>query len=120
MSTPGSVVDLSVAGLYWRQIMAPSPEQKAYESACHDGLLFAIISRDKTDKGLLWHMSVSWDSNAKYSRCPNWDELKHAKYTLVPADVAMVLIFPRKSAEYVNVHETTLHLWESTEQGIDE
>src|SRR5215471_4395308 len=91
-----------------------------YEEAGPGGRLKAILSRDEVAPGrLLWHLSVSHtDPDGRPDRCPTWDELKSAKYQLVPDDVVMVLIFPRKKAEYVNVHSTCLHLWEE-EKPID-
>lgn len=119
-SIPGSFVDRSVAGIDWRELPSPSREQKAYGATVADGVLFALVSQDQTTAGKLWHVSVSFrDRDGSYSRCPTWDELKHAKFHLVPADIAMVLIFPRKNVPYVNVHSTTLHLWESTDKNID-
>jgi hypothetical protein len=84
-----------------------------------------MVGREPAGTGgrLLWHISVSHrDANSQPDRCPNWDELKHAAYRLVPADVPLVLIFPRRTTPkklYVNVMESCLHLWESDEVGID-
>ena len=90
-----------------------------YEAILIDGMLTAIVSHDPAGKlgKLLWHVSVSHrDAAGIEDRCPTWDELKHAKYQLVPADVPMVLVFPRKTAPYVNTASTCLHLWESEEE----
>jgi hypothetical protein len=60
--------------------------------------------------------------NGQPDRCPTWDELKHAAYRLVPADVPLVLVFPRRSTPpelYVNIAEYCLHLWESEDETID-
>lgn len=61
------------------------------------------------EKWLKWHISVS-----RPDRCPTWDELKQAKYSLLPAgvDVEMQIIFPRKAEDYVDIHQFCLHLWE--------
>lgn len=81
--------------------------------------LKAVVSRDDTLAGKLWHLSVSHsDAANEPDRCPTWDELKHAKFSLMPVDLAMVLIFPRRSDPYVNDHPTTLHLWEAIDQEI--
>lgn len=60
-------------------------------------------------KGLKWHISVS-----RPDRCPTWDELKQAKYSLLPGnvDVEMSIVFPRKTDDYVDIHKFCLHLWE--------
>lgn len=53
-----------------------------------------------------WHLSVSCGS-----RYPTWDELAKARYELIQDEVTMAMLMPPK-AEYVNLHPTTLHLWE--------
>lgn len=53
-----------------------------------------------------WHLSMSCAS-----RYPTWDELAKARYELIPDAVTMVMLLPPQ-AEYVNLHSTTLHLWE--------
>lgn len=111
------------AALRWkrRQDLESSlpPGHRCYTAAAEDGLFKAVVSKDPAGPGgkLIWHLSVSKvDRHGSPDRCPTWDELKSAKYQLVPEDVCMVLIFPRKSAPYVNVATTCLHLWESTEE----
>lgn len=98
-----------------------TPLGRRYTADIADGQLRAMVSRDETQDGLLWHISVSHWSDGKPDRVPTWDELKHAYYSLVPADVPMVLIFPRKSTpkeKYVNVTESCLHLWE--QENVDQ
>jgi hypothetical protein len=94
---------------------------KVYEATTADGLLRAILTCDEVrEEKLLWHISVSHrDKDGIPDRVPTWDELKSAKYQLVPEDVVMVLIFPRRTAKYVNVHDTCLHLWQD-EDSLDE
>jgi len=53
-----------------------------------------------------WHMSIS-----HRSRLPTYDEIKGARYKLLPDDVYMAQIFPPEK-EFVNVHPYCLHLWE--------
>lgn len=53
-----------------------------------------------------WHLSMSCGR-----RYPTWDELAKARYELIPDDVTMAMLLPPQ-AEYVNLHPTTLHLWE--------
>jgi len=53
-----------------------------------------------------YHMSISHPS-----RYPTWDEIRDARYALLPDDVTMAMLLPPKS-EYVNVHERCFHLWE--------
>lgn len=53
-----------------------------------------------------WHLSISHPS-----RYPTWDEIKEARYRLLPDEIYMAMILP-PSGEYVNVHENCFHLWE--------
>jgi len=102
----------------------PEPA-RVYEADVADGSLLATVGREPAGRGgrLLWHVAVSHrDRQGKPDRCPSWDELKHAAYRLLQADVVLVLIFPRRSAAaeggYVDIAQTCLHLWES-EKEID-
>lgn len=93
----------------------------AYRAYCPgDGFLVALVSHDEVAPGRkLWHISVSHHDIANEpDRCPNWDELKSAAYRLIKEDIPLVLIFPKRSAEYLDIHPTTLHLWETTDKDI--
>ena len=52
------------------------------------------------------HVSVS-----ATDRYPTWDELASAKDEFIGPDARAIMMFPPR-AEYVNVHATTLHIWE--------
>jgi hypothetical protein len=89
----------------WQRRPNDSEGRRVYWADTPDGYLAAILSEDHAGKGgrPLWHLSVSHrDKQNRPDRCPTWDELKRAVYELVKPDVCMVLIFPRRSAEYVN------------------
>lgn len=51
-----------------------------------------------------WHLSISCPD-----RNPTWEEIKQARYDLVPHDVTMAMILP-PTDEYVNVHNFCFHL----------
>lgn len=55
-----------------------------------------------------WHLSISHPT-----RYPTWDEIKTARYELLPDEVTMGMLLP-PSAEYVNVHPNCFHLHEVT------
>lgn len=112
---PGTVADGARKIRWFRMPEGATPMGRAYKAHVEDGDLLALVSRDEVEPGKrLWHVSVSHrDKAGKPDRCPTWDELKMAVYRLVDADVPFVLIFPRRSAPYLNVHDTTLHMWES-------
>lgn len=58
-----------------------------------------------------WHVSISHPH-----RYPTWDEIAHARYSLVPDDVTMAMLLPPQS-EFVNVHSNCFHLWEYSDIG---
>lgn len=58
-----------------------------------------------------WHLSISHPF-----RYPSWEEIKAARYTLVPHDVTMVMCFP-PPGEFVNVHPNCFHLYECRCEG---
>jgi hypothetical protein len=126
MQMPGSTVDEKSAAIRWfkvdeRTVPFTSNTMRRYRANIHDGILIACVSRDPVPNAdhPLWHVSVSHrsslaaaDGGEIFTRCPNWDEMKSAKFQLVPDNVAMVIYFPQRGAPYVNAHKTTLHLWE--------
>lgn len=117
---PGSSVQ-GRQGVQWRR-KDDAPQGRVYHAKSGNGFLVAVVSHDPAGANgeLLWHVSISHrDKDNQPDRCPTWDEMKSAKYQLVPDDVPMVLIFPRKSADYIDVYATCLHLWESKEWGLD-
>jgi hypothetical protein len=67
------------------------------------GDLLAIASIEPTGA----HISVSAPG-----RYPTWDEIASIKERAFP-DVRMVMALPPR-AEYVNLHQTCLHIWEAT------
>lgn len=116
---PGSIGDDAKRIRWIRQADYSTPigPARTYLAEVADGRLKALVSHDEVAPGKrLWHISVSHnDRDGVPDRCPNWDELKSAAYRLLQMDRPLVLIFPRRSAPYVNIHDTCLHLWESTE-----
>jgi hypothetical protein len=71
------------------------------------GNFLAIVSQDGPDKR--WHLSIS-----HRVRYPTFDEIKAARYALVPDEVNMAMLFPPR-AEYVNLHSNCFHLHEFRE-----
>ena len=58
---------------------------------------------------LRWHMSISCAN-----RYPVWDEIRDARYALLPDEITMGMFLPPK-AQYVNVHPNCFHLHEVIE-----
>jgi hypothetical protein len=63
------------------------------------------------DRSLLWHLTISCPS-----RHPTWDEIKAARYDLLPPELTFALLLPPPSM-YVNVPEQdhVFQLWEVTD-----
>lgn len=74
---------------------------------CQSGELRVIISRDPPDD--YWHLSISCEN-----RYPTWDEIKRARYELLPNNCTMAMLLP-PTEEYVNIHENCFHLHEIRE-----
>jgi hypothetical protein len=68
------------------------------------------VTRDLYKNGSVrWHLSIS-----RTDRYPSWDEIKEARYALLPDDCTMAMLLPPKS-EYVNLHPNCFHLHELSE-----
>lgn len=65
----------------------------------------ATIVLDSEGRPLWDHVSVS-----RKNRCPNWAEMCEAKrFFFMPEDC--VIQYHPPQSQYVNLHETCLHLW---------
>ena len=53
-----------------------------------------------------WHLSIS----TPY-RNPTWEEIKAARYCLLPHDITMAMILP-PTKEYINIHQFCFHLYQ--------
>ena len=75
------------------------------------GALRVCVNREPTfkDGRISWHLSISTSS-----RYPTWDEIKKARYDLIPHDIWMVQVLPPPQ-HFVNEHPNTFHLWQSFE-----
>lgn len=58
-----------------------------------------------------WHLSISHPR-----RYPTWDEIKAARYDLVPRDVTMAMLLPPPD-EFVNIHQNCFHLHQIPNDG---
>jgi hypothetical protein len=61
-----------------------------------------------------WHLSIS-----RAKRLPSWEDVRDARYALIPDEALMALLLPPRD-EYVNVHEFCLQLYEIPRAYIDE
>jgi hypothetical protein len=91
-----------------------APNLRTYQRDAGDGHLTACVGAELQADGPRWHMSISHRTNEhppKPGRYPTWDEIKDARYRLMPQDIYVAQILP-PPGEFVNLHGTTFHLWE--------
>lgn len=69
-----------------------------------------IVSRQRAG----WHLSIS-----RPNRLPTWEEVRDARYALVPDAATMVLLLPPQ-AEYVNAHNYCLQMYEIPAEYIEQ
>ncbi len=96
---------------YWRSV-GHDPDE--YELSRYTmGACNILVGREPAgaNNELLWHLTISTPS-----RHPSWDEIKTARYRLLPDDIAVAMILP-PSRFYVNVPEQdhVMQLWEITD-----
>lgn len=112
----------------WRRMRPPAlmaaayPGTRAWQRDVHDGHLSVFVGREPTglangDRVLLWHLSISHRTcdTLQPGRYPTWDEIREARERFIPDDVTAAMLLP-PSSEYVNVHDTTFHLWQVTDR----
>ena len=93
-----------------REMPSPVPGCKTFRSAS-SGLAIICGREPVGPKGeLRWHLSISHPS-----RYPHWDEIRDARYLLIPDEVTMVMFLPPRQ-EYVSVHPNCFHLHEIVEE----
>jgi hypothetical protein len=89
-----------------KEIESPMPNARAFAL----GSCKVLVSRHEIkERGIIvlrWHLSISHQT-----RYPTWEEIKEARYALLPDDVTMAMLLPPKG-EYVNLHNNCFHLHE--------
>lgn len=100
-------------------IKAMLPSAAVYKKDVDDGVLQVIVGPEPVG----FHLSIShtgWSEQLvpgtavrkrKLTRYPSWDEIISARYEFCPPAMTMAMVLPPK-IEYVNLHDTTFHLWE--------
>lgn len=88
------------------EIPSPVPGARAYAMGRHLRVIVGIeFGR--------WHLSISHPK-----RYPTWDEIKEARYKLMPENITVAMLLP-PPREYVNIHENCFHLWEIEDPRAD-
>lgn len=91
------------------QIKRFIPTARAFVFEGEEGVeVRVIVSRDAGR----WHISIS-----VADRYPTWEEIKAARYGLVPDDAFMVMGLP-PAIHYINLHPNAFQLWETTDRGL--
>ncbi len=91
----------------------PSPVAGARAFYTSSNCSVMVASEPSGPKGeMRWHMSI-----AHRNRYPHWDEIREARYQLIPNDVTMCMVLPPVS-EYVNVHSNCFHLFQLQEEEL--
>ena len=105
MNTP-AVVNVPA---HWRRVRVPDnakaialPGAVLYR---HTSVKLTVMVSQSPNTGH-WHLSISHPF-----RYPSWDEIKGARYELVPHHVTMAMMLPPPS-EFVNIHENCFHMHE--------
>lgn len=98
----------------FREIKPPQhlPHCKAY--VLNDECSVFVGVEPVKERGIVrmrWHLSI-----AHPKRYPTWDEIKAARYELIPHDLTIAMILPPPS-EYVNIHNNCFHLHEIEGEG---
>jgi hypothetical protein len=94
-----------VTNLKWRAEKARDIGAESYLRAYRSTLehLYVLVA---WEVGNGWHLSISHPK-----RYPMWDEIKAARYDLIPDAVTMGMLLPPKG-EYVALHQNCFHLHE--------
>lgn len=80
-----------------------------YSRAFAKGDLRIWVTREVANVGARWHLSISCRN-----RYPVWDEIRDARYALLPDEITMAMLLP-PIKEYVNLHPNCFHLHEVIE-----
>lgn len=65
---------------------------------------YCTVLREHHGGDLGWHLSISCPH-----RYPSWEEIRAARYDLLPLDITMAMLLPPPE-EYVNLHPNCFHL----------
>lgn len=82
------------------------PHCKVYQK----GHCWVFVGREPRPFGIIeapcWHLSISHPT-----RLPSWDEIKDARYSLLPHDIMVAQLLP-PPGEFINLNRYVMHLWE--------
>lgn len=86
---------------------------RVYVAAVADGQLRVMTSQDPVEIGEAWRLSASvMQPDGNCVRYPTWDELKLARYRLIPKGINMAMIMPSDHSLYVDAMPLCLQMVE--------
>jgi hypothetical protein len=89
----------------WKEVRCPVEHCRAY----HWGDVTVFVGQEPQ---IGWHLSIS----TPY-RYPTWDEIKAARYDLIPNEVTVAMFLPPRE-EYVNAHQFCFHLHQVPDESV--
>ena len=97
----------------WREIEPTTPMRffAPHTKAYVKGGSRVLIGHEDRNGKPRWHLSIS-----RADRYPGWDEIRDARYSLVPLGICMAMLLPPPN-EYVDIHPNCFHLWEIDDAG---
>ncbi len=91
----------------WREMSVPGANVAGILlRAFQKGPCRVLLSQEPHGSRLRWHLSISCAE-----RYPCWEEIKDARYALLPLGLTFAQILPPPQ-DFVNVHPNCFHLWE--------
>lgn len=91
----------------WDKIVMAEPGARCYSR----GECRVILGRQPDSRR--WHLSISCPD-----RNPTWEEIRDARYSLMPKQITVAMILP-KPEDYLNVMEFCFHLHQIDEGAVD-
>ena len=94
----------------WRDhgehLLQYGPDQHQVRLWTKGGCKVFVSHGNHGKRRMRWHLSIS-----REERYPGWDEIKDARYALLPAELTFAQILP-PMRDYTNIHRNCFHLWE--------
>lgn len=93
---------------------------RVYVARVSDGQLRAMTSQDPRYAGGMWRLSLSvMNPDGSCVRYPSWDEIKLARYRLIPKGVNMAMILPDDHSLYVDAMPVCLQMVQCPNEWVD-
>lgn len=124
---PGTFLDPATKAIRFRRW----PEMEARVSRFHPHRVYIaevagaqlriMTSQDPAEVGGNWRLSASvMQPDGRCVRYPSWDEIKLARYRLIPKGVNMAMILPDNHSLYVDAMPLCLQMVECPASWVDD